>query len=394
MKRLKWGMLACILVTMVATIFATQLMVRMSRAASPQACGSWSIAPSPNNGTNSNYLYSAAAISTSDVWAAGYYANSSGGVNKTLTQHWNGTSWKVVLSANVGAGPNGFYSVAAASASEIWAVGYFTGTRSTNRPLTEEYTGTKWKVVKNPGVGSGANTLYGVSVSTANSIWAVGDYTNKSGVNQTLVEQWNGTSWSVVKSPNVGTGNNVLYSVVAISNTNIWAVGDYTNSSNVNQTLIEQWNGAKWSVIASPNNGTGANVLSSVAASNNVNVWAVGTYTNSSNVNQTLIEQWSGTSWNIVTSPNVGTGANSLSGVTVASSSNVWAVGDYNNGSVNQTLTEQWNGASWSVVTSPNNGTGANALLGVTHIPATNIWAVGDYTNSSNVNQTLTMFYC
>ena len=62
-----------------------------------------------------------AAVSASDVWAAGYTFN--GSSIQTLVEHWNGTSWQVVKSPNVGTSP-AFSGVAAVSANDVWSVGY------------------------------------------------------------------------------------------------------------------------------------------------------------------------------------------------------------------------------------------------------------------------------
>ena len=43
----------------------------------------------------------------------------------------------------------------------------------------------------------------------------------------TLVEHWDGTTWSVVNSPNVTTDGNQLGGVVALATGNVWAVGSY-----------------------------------------------------------------------------------------------------------------------------------------------------------------------
>ncbi len=52
---------------------------------------------------------------------------------------------------------------------------------------------------------------------------------------QTLIEQWNGTSWSVVASPNPSANQDVLNAAAADpSSGQAWAVG-FTNSG----TLIE-----------------------------------------------------------------------------------------------------------------------------------------------------------
>ena len=66
-----------------------------------------------------------------------------------------------------------------------------------------------------------------------------------------------------------------------------------------------------------------------------------------------------------------------LSGVSYVSPSESWAVGNIGVAQkANQTLTEQFNGSAWSVVPSPNVGTGNNALNGVSMIPGAG-WAVG-----------------
>ena len=58
---------------------------------------------------------------------------------------------------------------------------------------------------------------------------------------ETLIEHWDGTSWSIVTSPNGSTTqDNLLDSVTCTSASQCWAVGDYYNGSAY-QTLIEQY---------------------------------------------------------------------------------------------------------------------------------------------------------
>src|SRR6266571_3421958 len=95
-----------------------------------------------------------------------------------------------------------------------------------------------WSVVKSPNVGSRINSLSGVAAVSASNIWAVGYYLTSTPVERTLIEHWNGTSWSVVKSPNVGSLGNGLSGVAAVSASNIWAGGHHQNSTPVERTLI------------------------------------------------------------------------------------------------------------------------------------------------------------
>src|SRR6266568_5558427 len=82
-----------------------------------------------------------------------------------------------------------------------------------------------WTVVPSPSPGVAGNVLPAVASVSANDVWAVGEATDATGRQLTLTEQWNGTAWSVVASPNVGSGFNVLLAVAAVSTTDVWAVG-------------------------------------------------------------------------------------------------------------------------------------------------------------------------
>jgi len=250
------------------------------------------------------------------------------------------------------------------------------------------------------------NQLNAVTCVSASECWAVG-YSEIVGagtlnIDQTLIERWDGTAWSIVNSPNAAAWpKNFLYGVTCVSASNCWAVGfsqSLVGTSNINQTLIERWDGTAWAIVSSPNtNPTQNNYLDAVTCVSASNCWAVGRYYTGnavqSGVYQTLIERWDGTSWAIVTSPNTSaTQYNYLFGVTCVSASECWAVG-LSGTSLGQTLIERWDGTSWAIVTSPNtSATLSNFLYGVTCVSATDCWAVGYYYNGS-VSLTLTEHY-
>jgi hypothetical protein len=58
---------------------------------------------------------------------------------------------------------------------------------------------------------------------------------------QTVIEQWNGSSWSVVPSPNPSASENILNAAAADPGSGqAWAVGAFFNTTNnVLQTLTE-----------------------------------------------------------------------------------------------------------------------------------------------------------
>jgi hypothetical protein len=149
-----------------------------------------------------------------------------------------------------------------------------------------------------------AISLYGVSCAGAAACEAVGSYTSSSGVGETLAEVWNGTKWAIQATPNPpGT---VYKSIDRVSCTGAGAceaVGFYTNSSGVNVALAEAWNGTKWAIQKTPNpSGTAENLLGGVSCTGAAACEAVGSYTSSGS--KTLAEVWNGTKWAVQATPN------------------------------------------------------------------------------------------
>ncbi len=334
----------------------------------------WSVVQSPNSSSMSNVLNGIAGIAANDVWAVGYSSNTSisptssppnpspaiflSGTH-TLIEHWDGTQWNTVQSPNPGSALNYLNAVAAITANNIWAVGFYSNTPNIDNPnvtanvhtLIEHWNGTQWSIVQSPNSGSIQNGLYGVTASTANNIWAVGTFCcpNNQPGEQTLIEHWNGTQWSIVQGPSLGMPQNFLFGVAASTANDVWAVGGSSSTSRYPQfTLIEHWNGKQWSVVSSPSRANAvSNSLNSVVVIAANDVWTVGYSPNIyPQQGQTLIEHWDGTQWSIVNSPSPGrTNSNYLYGAArVSHSSTIWAVGfvGYSFTPV-QTITEVWN---------------------------------------------------
>src|SRR5438874_2326317 len=189
--------------------------------------------------------------------------------------------------------------------------------------------------------------------------------------------------WQAVYTP-TPNGNGVLTAIAAVPGTDeLWSVG-YTDPDGYDQTLIERWDGTSWEVVPSPNRPQGNNYLLGVAVVAPGDVWAVGRADVPLGGTNTLILHWDGRAWSLVGSPNV-TIYNQLRAVTVESANSVWAVGYYfNSQRGQQTLIEHWDGTAWSLVPSPNVGAHDNLLVGVTAVPGiatglaqNTVWAVG-----------------
>src|SRR6266851_4499176 len=120
---------------------------------------SWSAAdepPNPGGLSGPDILNGVTVLSSTNAWAVGSYFN--GMADRTLIVHWNGSAWKVAASSNRGgpASENFLTGVAAASASEIWAVGKYDD-GAAFQTLIERWNGTSWANVASPDPGGPAN---------------------------------------------------------------------------------------------------------------------------------------------------------------------------------------------------------------------------------------------
>ena len=300
-------------------------------------------------------LNAVTAVSPTDIWAVG--SQSSG----PLIENFNGTSWSVVPSPSVSGGVlNG---VSAASSNDVWAV----GSNGSGAPLVEFFNGTSWSVQTTPTLpanGNGNDTAGGgefaaVAAISPTDVWAVGGLGNGRGGE--LIENFNGTTWSVVTSPSPTSGG--LLSISAISSTDIVAVGFSGGEHPGNQVV--QFNGTTWSELSTLPSGEGE--TQAVDAISPTDIWVVG---------GAGIENYNGTSWSVVAAP-----VGDLVAISGTSANNIFAVGhaDLSGGPEDGgTFVEQWNGTSWSPVTSANPGATQDSLSGVTALSNGTVVTVGD----------------
>ncbi len=300
------------------------------------------------------------------------------------------SGWVVVASPNQ-AGVNSLGSVSCTSSTSCVAVGgsenEITGAVQT---LIESWDGSTWSVVPSPNPGAGPySMLSGVSCVSATSCMAVGS-TSGDGSQHALIEWWNGTVWSILPSPSTGTDDDVLSAVSCTSSVRCVAVGnDDVVTRNRYQALIETWNGSTWSATPSPEQGTETNILSGVSCASATSCVAVGTYQSKTTQKfQGLIDSWDGSTWSVTAGPVVSAAHdNHLYGVSCSSATTCMAVGFTTAGY--QLVSESWNGSAWSIVAAPKKGTHRIDFAGVSCSASTSCVAVGYSQSAALVSRAL-----
>ena len=298
--------------------------------------------------------------------------------------------WTVQQTQRFGGSDNSLGAVAASSPNDVWAVGNFLPDTATSNPdatltFAEHYNGTSWSVVPTPNTGVNFNSFYGVAASQGQA-WAVGMYLDANYNDRALIESWNGKQWSVDTIPHPGSQRDMLFSASATSPNDVWAVGTQQDTNGGFEALAYHWNGSSWSVIPTGDPATNDNLLYGVVAVSATNAWAVGQQLNNAGPDQALVEHWNGSSWSVVPTPKVHAGTTMLNAV-AAQGRNVYAVGQVDSpAGGGRPLVEVYDGTSWEIANLPASaGSIWTSLWGVaaTHDGA---WAVGTYVDPTTDN--------
>ena len=290
----------------------------------------WAIQSTPKPASSSrNTLRGVSCPTTTGCMAVGDYFDRSG-IHVASAERWDGSSWAIQSAPNpAGAKATYLYGVSCPSTALCVAVGSYTNSSGTQLTLAERWNGTSWAIQATPSPSGDSIVLSGVSCASASACAAVGSFRDISGHWRMLAARWNGTGWALQSTPAPSTAQQSFLSAVSCASAfACTAVGHYINSSGRWVTLAERRNGS-WAIQSTPNPaGTQGSNLSGVSCPSTSSCTAVGDYHNSSGVQLTLAERWNGTGWTVQSTANPANGGfNILSAAACASTTTCTAVG-------------------------------------------------------------------
>jgi hypothetical protein len=290
-----------------------------------------------------------------------------------LAERWNGSRWSLQRTATLHKHWYGLlYSVSCSSrmsCSAVGATGVGNGFRS--YPLVEQWNGSRWSIQPSPHVFEGQ--LFTVSCGSARSCMAVGINPN-TGCGA-LAEHWDGHGWSVQRAVyqcNVDQLNGVsCTSASSCAAVGYLDVGACDSSSDYFVPVLGFWKRGRWSLHQtsklSCRNPKGSNqgaTMTAVSCKTASACAAVGI-----GYRAPIIERWDGRQWSRQSTALPS--ASELSGISCASRSTCTAVGSRRG----SPLVERWTGAAWSIEQNP--GVRGGHLSGVSCPSTTMCAAVG-----------------
>jgi hypothetical protein len=373
--------------------------------ASPKQPATITVQPTDDPGDD-NELNAVSCTGTTDCVAVGNTSVDSPSFERSpLALGWDGTSWTPqAIPMPDGTSSVILRGVSCVSDSSCMAVGDETATDpagdSTELTLTESWDGTSWTILPSPNEpwvsGSyNANTLSAVSCSAANACTAVGDFLLQSHSepatsDSPLVERWNGSRWKLQTTPALGT-DGVLRGVACTAAAACLAVG--SDDAGGGEPLAESWSGGAWVQLDTDLPAAfGPGGLQAVSCTATRKCTAVG-QSYPSNGSAPLADRWNGTSWTAQAPPPLPGDLNPrLDAVSCPSTTSCTATGTDDAADApgaDRVLGERWNGTKWTAFAGASPGTAFTQPFGISCATTLACEVVGQASSDDETTGTL-----
>src|SRR5215470_9322938 len=292
----------------------------------------WTIVPAQDPHHWNASLFAVAVLGADDAWAVGGFRSFGSTPGESpLIEHWDGRNWTAMTVPRLahGAGTSQeLIAVAGSSPDDVWALGHSSSNGATYMNRLLHWDGRSWRLVLSPQshASYGVSLLMDVAVDRAGRAWAVGGRLHGIGEGSVfdgaLVQTWDGSSWRAAQAPGRALP---LIAVATTGPRVVWAIRrpflsaspeSYLVGGARGSTAVMRWTNAGW-VTALSTEG----VLNDIAVADNHSAWVVGARRGP------LLLHWNGASWIRITRAPPVRLPMGLSAVTVAVNKDALALG-------------------------------------------------------------------
>jgi hypothetical protein len=222
-------------------------------------------------------------------------------------------------------------------------------------------------------MGTGMNDSVNAIAISGTDVYVGGSFTQAGGNAASYIAKWNGSTWSAL-----GSGVNSSVYALTVSGTDVYVGGAFTNAGGSTANRIAKWSGSTstWSALGS---GVDNDVLA--IAVSGTDVYAGGVFTMAGGSAASRIAKWSGSTstWSVLGSPTNGVGG-SVYAIAI-SGSDVYVGGVFTTAGGNAAnRIAKWSGGVWSTL-----GTGMNDSVNAIAVSGSDVYMGGVFTTAGGI---------
>jgi hypothetical protein len=281
----------------------------------------------------------ALAVSGSDLYVGGWFANAAGIPGANNVAKWNGRAWSAL--GDTTAINDAVYALAV-SGSNLYVGGIFDDAADIwEADGIAKWNGSAWSALGSNGAGDGALTDAGASGFVAalavsyGALYVGGSFNNAAGIaTADNIAKWNGSAWSALGSNGAGDGaifpseyaDLIWYgdvAALAVSGSDLYVGGSFLDVAGIPAAdYVAKWNGIGWSALGSNGAGDGALAESEDAYGNvargdvyalavsGSDLYVGGEFANAAGIPAAdYVAKWNGSDWSALGSNGAGDGA-------------------------------------------------------------------------------------
>lgn len=220
-------------------------------------------------------------------------------------------------------------------------------------------------------LATGTNDRVRAIAVSGSDVYVGGDFTEAGGVPANFIAKWDGNSWSAL-----GTGLDGSVRAIAVNDTDVYVGGKFQNAGGAPASFIAKWDGASWSSL-----GSGMDAPVQALAIKADSLFAGGEFSTADGNSAMRVAKWDGAAWS-----SLATGVNDTVKTMVCDGNDLFVGGTFNQASgITTNFIARWDGSTWHDLSGGTDGVVRSLTAANGRVYAAGNFASAGVTSANNI---------